>query len=149
RGCPRPHGARRPGRPARRRHRAGQAAAAAGPPAHAGVAAEGQCALCRRQRHVDHRGPAQVVLERRRRGRKPRRQSRQLKGSPVMMRLVLFLLGVLALAAGLAWLADRPGTLLVTWQDYEIETSVFRAVVIFTALVGIALVAWSILRQVW
>ena len=51
-----------------------------------------------------------------------------------MTRLVLFLLGVIALATGLAWLADRPGSLLVTWQGYEIETSVFRAVVIFAAI---------------
>jgi HemY protein len=66
-----------------------------------------------------------------------------------MLRLVLFLLGVLALAAGLAWLADRPGTLLVTWQDYVVETSVFRAVVIFTAFLALAILAWSLMRQIW
>lgn len=66
-----------------------------------------------------------------------------------MVRLVLFLLGVIALASGLAWLADRPGSLLITWQGYEIETSVFRAVVIFAALVGLALLVWTILNQVW
>lgn len=66
-----------------------------------------------------------------------------------MTRLVLFLLGVLALASGLAWLADRPGSLLVTWQGYEIETSVFRAVVIFAAFIGLVLFAWSLLSQVW
>lgn len=66
-----------------------------------------------------------------------------------MTRLVLFLLGVILLATGLAWLADRPGSLLVTWQGYEIETSVFRAVVIFATLIGLALLAWTILTQVW
>lgn len=66
-----------------------------------------------------------------------------------MTRLVLFLLGVILLATGLSWLADRPGSLLVTWQGYEIETSVFRAVVIFAALIGLALLVWSILRQIW
>jgi HemY protein len=66
-----------------------------------------------------------------------------------MTRLVLFLLGVILLATGLAWLADRPGSLLVTWQGYEIETSVFRAVVIFAALIGLALLVWSILSQIW
>ncbi len=66
-----------------------------------------------------------------------------------MTRLVLFLLGVIALATGLAWLADRPGSLLVTWQGYEIETSVFRAVVIFAALIGFALLVWTILSQIW
>jgi HemY protein len=66
-----------------------------------------------------------------------------------MIRLVLFLVGVIALASGLAWLADRPGSLLVTWQGYEIETSVFRAVVIFAALIGFALLVWTILNQIW
>jgi HemY protein len=66
-----------------------------------------------------------------------------------MIRLVLFLLGVIALASGLAWLADRPGSLLLTWQGYEIETSVFRAVVIFAALIGLALLIWTVLSQIW
>ncbi|MFA5949312.1 MAG: heme biosynthesis HemY N-terminal domain-containing protein [Hyphomicrobium sp.] len=66
-----------------------------------------------------------------------------------MIRLVLFLLGVLAIATGLSWLADQPGTLKITFQDYEIETSVFRAVVILTAVLGLVLVSWSIVRQLW
>ena len=66
-----------------------------------------------------------------------------------MTRLVLFLLGVILIASGLAWLADRPGSLLVTWQGYEVETSVFRAVVILAALIGLALVVWTALNQVW
>lgn len=66
-----------------------------------------------------------------------------------MTRLVLFLLGVILLASGLAWLADRPGSLLLTWQGYEVETSVFRAVVIFAALIGLALLVWTVLNQIW
>lgn len=66
-----------------------------------------------------------------------------------MTRLVLFLLGVILLASGLAWLADRPGSLLLTWQGYEVETSVFRAVVIFAALIGLALLVWTMLNQIW
>ncbi|MBN8912259.1 MAG: heme biosynthesis protein HemY [Rhizobiales bacterium] len=66
-----------------------------------------------------------------------------------MTRLVLFLIGVILLASGLAWLADRPGSLLITWQGYEVETSVFRAVVIFAALIGLALLVWTVLGQIW
>lgn len=66
-----------------------------------------------------------------------------------MTRLVLFLVAVILLASGLAWLADRPGSLLVTWQGYEVETSVFRAVVIFAALIGLALLVWTVLNQIW
>ena len=66
-----------------------------------------------------------------------------------MLRLVLFLIGVVALAAGLSWLSDRPGNLVLNWEGYEIETSVFRAVVLFSFLVGLSVFAWSIIRQVW
>ena len=64
-----------------------------------------------------------------------------------MIRLVLYLVAVAALATALAWLADRPGSLVLTWQGYEIETTVFRAVVISTFLVGLSVFAWSLLRH--
>lgn len=66
-----------------------------------------------------------------------------------MLRLVAFLLAVLAVASGLAWLADRPGQLLINWQGREIETSVFHAVVILVALTATAIFIWSLLRQMW
>ena len=32
-----------------------------------------------------------------------------------MIRLILFLLAVAVLAAGFAWVADRPGDVVITW----------------------------------
>lgn len=66
-----------------------------------------------------------------------------------MLRLVIYLLAISALAFGLSWLADRPGYLVIEWQGYEIETSVFRAIVIMAVLLGLILVLWSMLRQIW
>lgn len=66
-----------------------------------------------------------------------------------MVRLVVYLLTVALIASGLAWLADRPGTLHVAWQGYDIETSVFRATVILAAILATATFAWSLLRAVW
>lgn len=66
-----------------------------------------------------------------------------------MTRLIIYLLAVLAAALGLGWLADRPGNLIVNWEGYEVETSVFRAVVIFAGLLALAAVILSVLRQVW
>lgn len=66
-----------------------------------------------------------------------------------MSRLVLFLVVVALVATGLSWLADRPGSLVVNWQGYEVETSVFRAVVLLAFLVGLLLVAWNVIRQIW
>ncbi|HWK33610.1 MAG TPA: heme biosynthesis HemY N-terminal domain-containing protein [Hyphomicrobium sp.] len=66
-----------------------------------------------------------------------------------MLRLIAFLVGIALLAAGLAWLADRPGELVLEWQGYRAETSVFRATVLLVALVALALFVWSILRNLW
>ncbi|MBX9592426.1 MAG: hypothetical protein K2X43_24325 [Hyphomonadaceae bacterium] len=66
-----------------------------------------------------------------------------------MIRLVLYLLGVLALAVGLHWLADRPGTITVEWLGYIAETSVFRALIIMAIVFVLAAAAWSLLRQLW
>ena len=66
-----------------------------------------------------------------------------------MLRLIAFLIAIALIAAGLAWLADRPGDLAINWQGYQIETSVFRAIVLLVALVAVALLIWSILRNIW
>lgn len=66
-----------------------------------------------------------------------------------MVRLVVFLIGIAVAASGLSWLADRPGSLLINWQGYEIETSVFRAVVMLALVVGLAILTWSIVTALW
>ncbi len=66
-----------------------------------------------------------------------------------MIRLVAFLLVVLALAVGLHWLADRPGTITIEWLGYIAETSMFRALIILAIVLTLAFAAWSLLRQAW
>ena len=66
-----------------------------------------------------------------------------------MMRLVLYLVTIALIASGLAWLADRPGTVLISWQGYEYSESVFKTVVIFAALLATLIFAWSVLRTLW
>ncbi len=66
-----------------------------------------------------------------------------------MLRLVLFLAFIIALASGLAWLADRPGLIVVNWEGYQAEISVFHAVVALAFVTGLALVGWSLLRHIW
>jgi len=66
-----------------------------------------------------------------------------------MVRLIAFLLVVAALASGLSWLADRPGSLVINWQGYEVETSVFRAIVLLALLMGLSILLWSLLRSLW
>src|SRR4051794_17645006 len=65
-----------------------------------------------------------------------------------MWRALLFI-ALLALAAfGAVWLADRPGTVLVTWGGYRAETSVAATAV---TVVGVALLLsllWTAVRYV-
>lgn len=64
-----------------------------------------------------------------------------------MIRLLLFVLFLAALTFGLSWFADRPGSLVLNWMGYEIETSFFVAFLAIAFLVGAALVGWSVIRQ--
>ncbi len=64
------------------------------------------------------------------------------------MRLLVFLLAVTAIALGLAHLADRPGTVTLTWLGYQVETSVFVAIIALGAVLAAAVLAWSLLRYI-
>ncbi len=68
-----------------------------------------------------------------------------------MIRVVTFLLAVAVLAAGFAWLADRPGDVVVTWFGYRLESSVMVAglalVVVVIALTLVLAFVRGILRS--
>ena len=49
-----------------------------------------------------------------------------------MIRVVSYLLIVGLLAFAAAWLADRPGDVVVTWQGRRIETSVMVLIIAVT-----------------
>ena len=61
-----------------------------------------------------------------------------------MIRIVLFLISVLVVAWGFAWVADRPGQIAITWMGYRVETSVIVAAFAVAALVLVILAIWSI-----
>ena len=66
-----------------------------------------------------------------------------------MTRVLIFTLSVLAAAAGLAWLADRPGAVTITWLGYQIETSAFVAAVAIGLLVVLLILAFALLRYLF
>jgi len=66
-----------------------------------------------------------------------------------MTRILLFVLFIVAAALGLAWLADRPGTVTVQWLGYQIETSAFVATLVMFALVSLVILVLALLRYVW
>lgn len=66
-----------------------------------------------------------------------------------MLRLVVYLVGIVVVATGLSWLADRPGLIVFNWEGYEGEISVFHTVVGLTFLIGVAILMWSLARAIW
>ncbi|HYZ65029.1 MAG TPA: heme biosynthesis HemY N-terminal domain-containing protein [Acetobacteraceae bacterium] len=65
-----------------------------------------------------------------------------------MIRVIIYLIVVGLLAFGAVWLADRPGSVVITWQNRQIETSVMVLMVAVTAVAVLATVLWSALRAV-
>ena len=65
-----------------------------------------------------------------------------------MIRLLVFLAVILALAFGFAWLADRPGEVAVVWQGTRIDTDVMVVAIGAIALVVAVMLVVTILRGV-
>ena len=66
-----------------------------------------------------------------------------------MTRILFFILFIVAVALGLAWLADRPGMVTMEWLGYQIETSAFVATLVFIALAALLFIAFALLRYIW
>ncbi len=66
-----------------------------------------------------------------------------------MARLLIFLALVFALGLGFAWLADRPGEMVMTFGGYQYQVSLMVAAVAVTALVAAVMIAWWLVKSVW
>jgi HemY protein len=65
-----------------------------------------------------------------------------------MIRVVAFLALMALIAFGAAWVADRPGDVVVTWQGWRLETSVTVAAIALAAVVVLAVLFWTFVRFV-
>ncbi len=66
-----------------------------------------------------------------------------------MTRILFFIFFIVAVALGLAWLADRPGMVTVEWLGYQIETSAFVATLVLVALAAVLFIVFALLRYIW
>jgi HemY protein len=66
-----------------------------------------------------------------------------------MIRILFFLLAVFALGLGFAWLADRPGEMVVTFGGYQYQVSLMVAAVAVTAVVAAVMIAWWLVKAIW
>ncbi len=65
-----------------------------------------------------------------------------------MIRVAVFLAAVGLVAFGIAWFADRPGDVVITWLGWQIETSVMVAGFAFIFFVIICILLWSLVRGI-
>lgn len=63
-----------------------------------------------------------------------------------MIRVAFYLVLLGLIALGVAWFADRPGEVAVTWQGMRIEASVMVALAALIAVVVLSVLLWSLLR---
>lgn len=66
-----------------------------------------------------------------------------------MIRILLFLLLVFGLGLGFAWLADRPGDLVVTFNGYQYHVTLMVAAVAGVALIAVAMIGWWLVKSIW
>jgi HemY protein len=66
-----------------------------------------------------------------------------------MSKIVSFIVLILVIAFGFAWLADRPGLLSIEWQGQLIEMSLLVAAAIVAGIVGIIMLSWWLVSTIW
>ncbi|MBW8322646.1 MAG: heme biosynthesis protein HemY [Arenimonas sp.] len=66
-----------------------------------------------------------------------------------MLRILFFILAILSLGFGFAWLADRPGSLSIVWQGQLIEMSLMVAASVMLAIVATIMILWWFVRTLW
>lgn len=66
-----------------------------------------------------------------------------------MIRVLWFFIGLVLIASAAAWLADRPGDIVVDWQGWRIETSVAAGAVAFAVLLAAGAIGYHAWLQLW
>ncbi len=66
-----------------------------------------------------------------------------------MIRVLMFFVVVALLAFGATWLADHPGTVLVTWGGRDVQFSTLVGLVVVLAIAVVLTVVWTVLRFVF
>ncbi|WP_442581390.1 heme biosynthesis HemY N-terminal domain-containing protein [Mesorhizobium sp. ASY16-5R] len=66
-----------------------------------------------------------------------------------MIRILIFLLVVFLLGLGFAWLADRPGDMVVTLDGYQYRVTLMVAAVGVVTVVAAVMIAWWLVKSIW
>ena len=63
-----------------------------------------------------------------------------------MIRILSYVVLVFLLAWGFAWLADRPGDMIITWQGVQYQVSLLVAVSAVVAMIAAVMISWWLVR---
>ncbi|WP_319531535.1 heme biosynthesis HemY N-terminal domain-containing protein [uncultured Cohaesibacter sp.] len=68
-----------------------------------------------------------------------------------MIKTLIFFAVLLAIAFGGAWLADRPGQIIINWpfMDSGIEISLLVGFLLLVAAMALAVILWVVVRSLW
>ncbi|HEX5958433.1 MAG TPA: heme biosynthesis HemY N-terminal domain-containing protein, partial [Hyphomicrobiaceae bacterium] len=66
-----------------------------------------------------------------------------------MIRIAIYLLGILLLVFGLNWLAMQPGAIIIEWPGHRLPLSLRAGLLLLAGLLTLILLAWAVLRWVW
>ena len=66
-----------------------------------------------------------------------------------MIRVLFFLVLIFVLGVGFAWLAERPGELVMTVAGVRYEVTLMVAAVAIVAVVAAVMIVWWILKSIW
>lgn len=66
-----------------------------------------------------------------------------------MFRILFFLVLVLLLGLGFAWLADRPGTMLITFGGYQYQVTLMVAAAALVGAIASVMILWWLVKTVW
>ena len=66
-----------------------------------------------------------------------------------MLRVFFYLVLVFLIGLGFAWLADRPGELVVTFNGYQYQVTLMVAAVILAVIVAAVMLAWWLVKAIW
>lgn len=66
-----------------------------------------------------------------------------------LFRILFFLILVFALGIGFAWLADRPGTMLVTFNGYQYQVTLMVAASIAVTTIAAVMITWWLIKNIW
>ncbi|MEO3389399.1 heme biosynthesis HemY N-terminal domain-containing protein [Mesorhizobium sp. CAU 1741] len=66
-----------------------------------------------------------------------------------MLRILFFIGLVFLVGLGFAWLADRPGDMVITFGGYQYQVTLMVAAVVVAAIVVAVMVTWWLLKSIW